>query len=123
MEIECWLGLVSSGILMTHDSWLTVGQPVRTDDLMTHDSWLTVGQPVRTQFSELRGYKIREKSGKNIGLGCSAISRMDSFPAAFSGGCMMLRQLYCYCYDSRFSDCTILLVCVFWGSRVIRSLP
>ena len=30
----------------------------------------------------------------------------------------MLTSLYCYCYDSRFSGCTIPLVCVFCGSRL-----
>ena len=40
---------------------------------------------------------------------------MDGVPAASSGSCMLLRPLYRYCYDSRFSGCTILLVCVFVG--------
>ena len=51
---------------------------------------------VRTQFSDLRGYYIIKE------LGCSAISHMDGVPAAFSGGWIMLRPLYHYCYDCRF---------------------
>ena len=30
---------------------------------------------------------------KDMGLGCNTIPRMDSVPAAFSDGCMMLRTL------------------------------
>ena len=56
-------------------------------------------------------------SGENIGLACSGISHIAGVPAAFFGGWMMLRPLYCCCYDSRFSGCTVLLVC-FWVSRV-----
>ena len=92
-EIECWLGLVSSGFLISHNSRLTVGQPSHSTGVQT-----------------MRGYSIIR--GKyQIGLYC-VILRMGGVPAAFSGGCMMLRPLYCYCYDSRFSGCTILLDCI-----------
>ena len=61
-------------------------------------------QVLREDDSESKGL------GLGIGLGCSAISRMGGVPAAFSGGWMMLNSLYLYCYDSRFSGCTILLL-------------
>ena len=51
-------------------------------------------------------------TGKQAGI-CSAILRMDGAHAAFSCGWMMLGPLHFYSYDSGFSGCTILLVCVF----------
>ena len=91
------------------------------------DSRLGVGWPVFTEgtasaFFQVDICRLIAQELLNIGWCCSAMSCMDG-PAAFSGGWMMLMPLYCYCYGSRFSGCPILLVCVFRGSRVIRSLP
>ena len=65
-EIECWLGLVSSGFMMTHNSRITVCQPVFIEGTTsTFFSGLRLtpdSTGVQTQFSELRGYSIiREK--------------------------------------------------------------
>ena len=102
-EIDCWLGLASSGFLMTHDSRLTVGQPVIIDGTASTFFQVDVcSLIVQDSKLSLANWEATLSSVRNIGLGCSVIPCMDGVPVAFSSGWMMLLSLDRYCYNSRF---------------------